>query len=78
MYSIGNCYQATTGKDPEGLVHAVMNCRVCELAIVLQLIVVMVCKHPINLITHPNPVCSHLTHENVDNMFPVKSSTVTK
>jgi hypothetical protein len=33
---VGICYQGTTGEDTadwEDLVHAVVNCRVCELAI---------------------------------------------
>jgi hypothetical protein len=38
---------------------AIVNCRVCELAIPLQLIVVTISKSPINLITNPNPMSSH-------------------
>jgi hypothetical protein len=38
---------------------AVVNCRVCELAIALQLLVVTICKCSVNPITNPNPVYSH-------------------
>jgi hypothetical protein len=39
---VGSCYQATSKDtaDWEDLVHAVVNCRVCELAIALQFLVV--------------------------------------
>jgi hypothetical protein len=40
-------------------VRAVVNGRVQELAIALQLLVVTFCKSSINLITNPNPVYSH-------------------
>jgi hypothetical protein len=56
-------HQATTDDDTadwEDLVHVGMNCRVCELGIVLQLLVVTICKCSINPITNPNPVYSHL------------------
>jgi hypothetical protein len=56
-------HQATTGEDTadwEDLVRAVVNCRVCELAIALWLLVVMICKLSINPITNPNP--SIITH----------------
>jgi hypothetical protein len=39
-------------------VRAVVNYRVCELAKRLSLIVVTICKSPINPITNPNPVSS--------------------
>jgi hypothetical protein len=45
--------------DWESLVHAVVNCKMCELAIALQLLVVTICKCSINTITNPNPVYSH-------------------
>jgi hypothetical protein len=38
---------------------AVVNCKVCESAIVLQLLVTPSCKRAINPITNPNPVYSH-------------------
>jgi hypothetical protein len=40
-------------------VHAVVDCRVCELAVALELIVVTLCKSLINPITNPNPIFSH-------------------
>jgi hypothetical protein len=55
-------HQATTGEDTadrEDLVSAVVNCRVCELVIVLELLVVTICECSINPIINPNPVCSH-------------------
>jgi hypothetical protein len=36
-----------------------VNCRVCELAIVLYLILVMTCKNSVNQIINVNPVYSH-------------------
>jgi hypothetical protein len=45
----------------ENLVCAVGNCRVFEIAIVLQVLVVMSCKCPINPLTNTNPIYSH-TH----------------
>jgi hypothetical protein len=46
MSAVGSHYQKT-GEDSAGwgdLIHAVVNCRLCELVIVLQLLVVMVRK----------------------------------
>jgi hypothetical protein len=40
-------------------VRVVVNCRVCELATALYLLVVTICKCSINPITDPNPVYSH-------------------
>jgi hypothetical protein len=60
--AFGNRYQATTGEDTadwEDLVRAVVNCRVCEIAITLQLLVVTFRKSSINPITNSNPVYSH-------------------
>jgi hypothetical protein len=61
--AFGSHYQATTDEDTDwkGLVRAVVNCRVCELTIVLQLLVVTICKWSINPVTNPNPVYSHST-----------------
>jgi hypothetical protein len=61
---VGIRHQATTGEDTadsEDLVHDVVNCRLCELAIALQLLMVMSCvfKCLINTITNPIPVYSH-------------------
>jgi hypothetical protein len=50
-----------TGKDTadwKDLVRAIVNCRVCELVIVL-LPVVTICKWSVNQITNPTPICSH-------------------
>jgi hypothetical protein len=51
-------YQAMISEDTadwEGLACAVVNRKVCELAIALYLIVVTSFKTPINPITNPNP-----------------------
>jgi hypothetical protein len=51
--------EAVTGEDiadREGLVHAAVNYRVCELAIAQKLLAVTICKRSINPITNPNPV----------------------
>jgi hypothetical protein len=45
--------------DWEELVHYAMNCRVCDIATALELIVVMSCKVEINPTTNPNPDYSH-------------------
>jgi hypothetical protein len=45
--AVGSRYEATTGKDTakcEDLVLAVVNRRVCELAIALYLLAVTICK----------------------------------
>jgi hypothetical protein len=52
--------------DWEDSVHAVVNCRVCELAIALELLVVRICKTEINPITNPNPVTNHSYTGNID------------
>jgi hypothetical protein len=56
--------EAVTRRKPVKIQHTektsnVENCRVCELAIVLQLIVVTICKLLINPIINQNPVYSH-------------------
>jgi hypothetical protein len=38
-------------------INAVVNCRVCELAISLQLLIVTICDSSINLVTNTNSVC---------------------
>jgi hypothetical protein len=55
------CYQAMTGEDTadkEDLLHAVVNCRVHELVIMLyeELLVVTICKGSINPLTNQNPI----------------------
>jgi hypothetical protein len=55
-------YQTTTGEhtaDCEDLGRAAVNCRECELAIALYLLIVTICKCSTNPITNPNPVYSH-------------------
>jgi hypothetical protein len=49
----------------EDLVHAVVNCRVCELAITLYLLTVAICKWSVNPITNPNHVRSN-SHDNIN------------
>jgi hypothetical protein len=41
------------------LIRTVVNCRACELAIPLWLVVVTICKYSINPNTNSNPVYSH-------------------
>jgi hypothetical protein len=48
--------------DCEILIRALVNCRVCELAIMLLLVVLTICKCSINPITNPNSACSHFIH----------------
>jgi hypothetical protein len=70
MSATGSCYQAITIEDKadwEESVHAVVNCRVCKLAITSYLLVVTICKCSINTITNPYPIYSH-THT-CDNTF---------
>jgi hypothetical protein len=43
----------------EDLVRALVNCRVGELARVLYLFVITICKCSVNPIINPNPVSSH-------------------
>jgi hypothetical protein len=59
--AVGSRYQTTVENtaDWEDIVRAVVNCRVCELAKALYLLVVTICKCSINPITNPNPVFSH-------------------
>jgi hypothetical protein len=57
----GGVHYHVKTQQTEALVHAVVNCSVSELAIVLSLIVDMGCKSLINPITNPNLVSSHLT-----------------
>jgi hypothetical protein len=54
----GSRYQATTGEYTAHLKDAV-NCRVCELAIALWLLVVTIIKCFINSITNLNPLYRH-------------------
>jgi hypothetical protein len=47
-------------------VRALVNCRVCELAIVLLLVLVTFCKWSINAIISPNLVYSQIeTHDSI-------------
>jgi hypothetical protein len=61
--AVGNRCRATSVKtaDWEDLVRSVVNCKVYELAIVLEWHVVTICKCSINPITSPNPVNSRPT-----------------
>jgi hypothetical protein len=58
--------EAVTRRQPvkkqqtEDFVRAVVNCRVCEKALALQLLVVTFCKSTIYPITNPNPIYGHL------------------
>jgi hypothetical protein len=60
----------------EDLVHAVVNCWVCQLAAVLQLLVVMFCKCSINLITNPTPSIVTHTRDNIITTLPSLSGAV--
>jgi hypothetical protein len=62
----GTALKAITRKQPvetqkteKNLVHAVVNGRLCELAVVLQLSVAVFCKSSINPITNLNRIYSH-------------------
>jgi hypothetical protein len=60
--AVGSHYQKKTGEDTEDwkdLRCAVVNCKECELAIALELLVVTFCRWSVNAITNLNPVCSH-------------------
>jgi hypothetical protein len=46
-------------QQTENLVCDAVNCGVCELAIALYFLVVMICKCSINPITNPHPVYNH-------------------
>jgi hypothetical protein len=62
QYGVGSHCQATTGEDTtdwEDLVRAVVNCRLCELKIALQLLVVTFCNCIIQPIIDPNPVYNY-------------------
>jgi hypothetical protein len=64
-YGIERRYQAITGKDTtdwEDFVCAVVNCRLLELAIALQLLVITTCKCSINPVANPNSVYSYSVH----------------
>jgi hypothetical protein len=81
MPAVGSCYQTMTGEDIadwEDLVHAIVNCRVCELA-VLQLLVRVVmscvCKCSINPI--PTHTLSTVTPTG-DNIFDYNSLSLYK
>jgi hypothetical protein len=55
-------HQATTGEDiadREGFLHDIVNCRLCVLAIALQLLVITFCKDSINPVTNQNPDYNH-------------------
>jgi hypothetical protein len=64
MSAVRNRYRTTTVEDR--LRRLSVNCKVCELAIALQLFVVTSCvyKCSINQITNPNPVYSHINTRN--------------
>jgi hypothetical protein len=62
IYGIGSHYQTTTGDDTadwEGLVRAAVNCRICELALALELLIATISKCSIDPSTNPKPVYSH-------------------
>jgi hypothetical protein len=61
---VGSYSIAMPSEDVEGLARAVVRCKVCELVKLLLVLVVMSCKSPINAITNPYPIYSHLTRDN--------------
>jgi hypothetical protein len=77
--AVGSRYRATAGEDRRMkrlFARALLNCRVCESVIVLQLLVVTSCvyKCSINPITNQYPVYSHtLTCDNSIILWPVVS-----
>jgi hypothetical protein len=54
----------TNGEDAADydLVGTVVNCRVCELGITLQLLTVTICKCSMNRVTNPTPTYSYSKH----------------
>jgi hypothetical protein len=56
---VGVHCQAVPSEDIEGLECAVVNCNVHELVKVLQLLIIMSGKSPVNPTTNPNPVSNH-------------------
>jgi hypothetical protein len=57
--------EAVIGRLMKTQLHAIANFRACEMVIALELIIDMSYKMSINLITNPNPLCSHaITHDN--------------
>jgi hypothetical protein len=65
-----------TGEAIEELVLVVVNCGVCELMTALQSPAIMCCKSPINSITNPNPVSSHLTRDNTFKIVPLRDCII--
>jgi hypothetical protein len=66
-YGVESHYQKAAGEDSRlRRLSTVVNCRLCELPIALELLVVTICKTSINPITNPNPVISHSYTGNID------------
>jgi hypothetical protein len=49
----------------EDLLRAVMNCRMLEFAIAVQLNVVKICRRAVYPVIYTNPVSTHRTRENI-------------
>jgi hypothetical protein len=59
---VGSRYQPTTGDDTanwEDLMHAVVNCKECEIANALKSLIVTSFKSSVIPITNPIPIYSH-------------------
>jgi hypothetical protein len=52
---VGICYQATPSEAIAGSGHAIVVCEVCELAVALQLHVLMIYDSTVNPVTNGNP-----------------------
>jgi hypothetical protein len=55
-------------------VRAIVNCKVCELAIQLELLVVTIFKSQINPISNPNLVYSHIPRDSIFASKSIKES----
>jgi hypothetical protein len=65
IYNVGSHCQASTNEetaDLKDLMPSIVNCRLRELAMTLSLLVVRVCKGPINPITNRNLASSYIKH----------------
>jgi hypothetical protein len=61
-------------QQTERTVRAIVNCKMCESALALQLLLIIPsCKCVIKPITNPNPAYSHLTCDNIIHVLPVRN-----
>jgi hypothetical protein len=68
IYGFGSRYPGMTGEDTaewEDLVRAVVNSRVCDFSTTLQVLLFTRYTCPINPITNPISLCSHLKRDRI-------------